>query len=224
MNPKPKFFIVCGDIVDAFPSQEPFRTNQEKDIKQVFNELDPSIPLVCVCGNHDVGDEPTSESIQRYVNHFGDDYFDFYCSGIHCIVLNSQFYINCKNVEELSKQHEQWLDNVLNENKETVKHTIIFQHVPWFIADVNEEKEYFNIEPEIRMKMLDKFSNAGVSKIFCGHYHRNAGGKYKQLEEIVTSAIGLQLGNDKPGIRLVRVTEANIEHEYFEVNNLPSTF
>ena len=56
MNPKPAFFIVCGDLVDAFPDQWPqIRASQERDFFQVFSKLTPDIPLVCVCGNHDVG-------------------------------------------------------------------------------------------------------------------------------------------------------------------------
>ena len=56
MKPKPAFFIVCGDLVDAFPNEWPdIRAEQEKDFFEVFKNLDPDIPLICVCGNHDVG-------------------------------------------------------------------------------------------------------------------------------------------------------------------------
>ena len=40
------------------------------------------------------------------------------------------------------------------------------------------------------------------------------------MEEIVTSAIGLQLGTDKVGIRLVRVTEDEIQDQYFPTEEL----
>ena len=57
MDPKPAFFIVCGDLVDAFPEKWPeIRAKQEKDFFKVFSDLDKDIPLVCVCGNHDVGE------------------------------------------------------------------------------------------------------------------------------------------------------------------------
>ena len=56
MNPKPAFFIVCGDLVDAFPDKWPeIRKAQEQDFFKVFSGLDKDIPLVCVCGNHDIG-------------------------------------------------------------------------------------------------------------------------------------------------------------------------
>ena len=57
MNPKPAFFIVCGDLVDAFPHEWPqIRASQEEDFFRVFSKLPPDIPLICVCGNHDVGE------------------------------------------------------------------------------------------------------------------------------------------------------------------------
>ena len=64
-RPKPKFFIVCGDLVDAMPDQWPeIRARQEEDFFKVYSKLDKDIPLVCVCGNHDVGNRPTKETIE----------------------------------------------------------------------------------------------------------------------------------------------------------------
>ena len=33
MEPKPRFFIICGDLVDAYPMDEPRRSQQEADFK-----------------------------------------------------------------------------------------------------------------------------------------------------------------------------------------------
>lgn len=81
LRPKPRFFIVCGDMIDAFPSDINYEA-QFSDFKAVFQELDPEIPLVCVCGNHDVGDQPTVESIAKYKSNYGDDYYSFWVGGI----------------------------------------------------------------------------------------------------------------------------------------------
>ena len=83
------------------------------------------------------------------------------------------------------------------------------------------DKTYFNIEVELREKMLTKFYACGVRKIFCGHYHRNAGGWYKDLELVVTSAIGCRLGDDPHGMRLVKVEEDKIEHKYHSLDDFP---
>lgn len=72
--------------------------------------------------------------------------------------------------------------------------------------------------------MLDKFNRSGVRAIFCGHYHRNAGGRYKNLEVIVTSAVGAQIPtidsreiDFKSGYRIVEVDETKLEHKYVEI-------
>jgi predicted MPP superfamily phosphohydrolase len=43
---KPKFVVICGDLVDDYPGSEPRRSKQLEDFKKVFAELDQNIPLV----------------------------------------------------------------------------------------------------------------------------------------------------------------------------------
>ena len=46
MQPRPAFFIVCGDLVDAMPDLWPdIRKEQEKDFLKIYSELDEEIPL-----------------------------------------------------------------------------------------------------------------------------------------------------------------------------------
>jgi hypothetical protein len=57
------------------------------------------------------------------------------------------------------------------------KHLIILQHIPLFLKSHDEPThEYFNLEYNQRLNLLQRFRNAGVTKVFCGHYHQNAGG------------------------------------------------
>ena len=223
LSPKPAFFVVCGDLVDAFSDKFPeIRARQEKDLKDIYSKLSQDIPMICVCGNHDVGNSPTKESIETYTKSFGDDYFSFYKNGCCFLVLNSQFYEDASNVPELYKEHEEWLEVELEAAREAgVAHIIIFQHIPWFVKDADEGKFYFNVEKNLRLKKLDQFIKAGVKKVFCGHYHRNAGGFYKSLEVVVTSAIGCQIGSDQHGMRIVKVDQEKVCHDYYPLNNFP---
>lgn len=41
------------------------RAAQDIDFKKVMSELDPEIAAVCVCGNHDVGNNPTVQTIEK---------------------------------------------------------------------------------------------------------------------------------------------------------------
>lgn len=223
MVPRPRFFVVCGDLVDAMPGTE-YRRAQEDDFIKLFAKLHPDILLICVCGNHDIGNTPTPAAVKNYCNRFGDDYFAFYCGGVMFIVLNSQYFEDPSLVQDLAKEQEIWLDEKLLEAKTgNFKHVVIFQHIPWFLRDPNEAKEYFNIACDLREKMLKKFKDAGIRAVFCGHYHRNAGGFYKDVEVVVTSAVGAQLGIDKSGFRVVKVLDDKITHTYCAIEDAPET-
>ncbi|EEB13831.1 conserved hypothetical protein [Pediculus humanus corporis] len=196
MRPKPKFFVMCGDLCDEMPNNDfLLRKKQESDFKKVFQKLDKDIPLVCVCGNHDVGNSPTRETMKLYNSSFGDDYYYFWCGGILFLVINSQYFVDSAHVPDLAEKQEKWIEEKLKEANK--KRIIVFQHVPWFLKKFDEEDQYFNINSSVRRKWLKKFKKAGVKAIFCGHYHRNGGGIYDNIDVAVTSAVGGQLGNDK---------------------------
>lgn len=220
MQPKPLFMIICGDLVDSLPRSEIGR-RQVVDFKRIFAKLDQTIPLVCVCGNHDVGDEPTNKTIRDYRETFGEDYFYFTKNDLLFIVINSQFYQNRGHVQEEAREQDRWLESVLSKCK-LFKYSIIFEHIPWFLEEPEEENDYFNIRKEVRLEWLKKFKAAGVTKIMCGHYHRNAGGWLDDMELVVTSAIGAQLGSARSGIRIVRVLDKSIEHKYYAMEEVPS--
>lgn len=66
-------------------------------------------------------------------------------------------------------------------------------------------------------------NEAGIRAIFTGHYHRNGGGHYKDLEVIVTSALGAQIAGKIPvksGYRIVQVGEAAITHRYVNIEDV----
>ena len=91
------------------------RKEQLVDFRRVFSQIDPDIPLICVCGNHDVGDIPTKETVRIYREQFGQDYFVFWAGGVRFVVLNSQYYMNADDVnDELEKQNAMIDSLVLN--------------------------------------------------------------------------------------------------------------
>lgn len=221
MTPQPKFFVVCGDLVDDGPGQQ-HQAAQQRDFKRLFSELNNNIPLVCVCGNHDVGNEPTPQTLQEYRSRYGDDYFVFWVGSTLFIVLNSQLYYDHSNAVDEYKAHDAWLDEQLKICASgECTHCVMFQHIPWFTSHPEEDDQYFNVPKVQRERMLKKLNDAGVRYVFSGHFHRNAGGKYKNLEMVVTSAIGCQIGDDVSGMRLVRVSEGKIDHKYYGLSEWP---
>lgn len=218
MKPKPRFFVVCGDMLDTRPGTEEeqsLRKEQYADFVNVFKDLDPEIKLVCTCGNHDVGDIPTPESVGIYWEQFGPDYFSFWVGGVKFVVLNSQYFKSPETVPEVYKKQSKFIEGIPDAR---ANHLVVMQHIPFFIKDADEDDViYLNIEKEQRFPVLDKLVRFGVHHIFCGHYHRNAGGTYKDMEQVVTSALGGPLGSDPSGFRIVRVEKDKITHEYVSV-------
>lgn len=59
--------------------------------------------------------------------------------------------------------------------------------------------------------------------MFAGHLHRNAGGSYHDIPFTTTTAMGAQLGDDVPGLRIVKVWEEKVEQSFYSPDNLPTT-
>lgn len=62
-----------------------------------------------------------------------------------------------------------------------------------------------------------------MSHVFCGHYHRNSTGFYKNLEVVTTCAIGAPMGEDPSGLRIVKMYEKNVVDTYYSLNDIPSS-
>jgi len=200
---KPAFAIVCGDMTNAYPenSSTPlYLQHAEKDaFKRVFSRVDESIPLLCVCGNHDIGDRPNSKTLNIYMKRWGDDYYSFWCGGVKFLVINTQVYKalerdpHAEDLLRMRKAQDAWLEKELEKtDAEKPAHLVILSHIPPYIEAPDEEDGYFNLKSTSRDELVTKCKAKGASKWFCGHYHRNscacdADGKF---EVVVTGAVG----------------------------------
>nr|XP_023413107.1 serine/threonine-protein phosphatase CPPED1 isoform X2 [Loxodonta africana] len=161
LNPKPKFFVLCGDLIHAMPGT-PWRQEQTEDLQRVLKELDREIPLVFVSGNHDIGNVPTAESIAEFCQTWGDDYFSFWVGGVLFLVLNSQFFYDASRCPALKQAQDQWLDEQLSiAGERQCQHSVVFQHIPLFLQSIDEDDDYFNLTKSVRQEVADKFTKAG---------------------------------------------------------------
>ncbi|XP_020567577.1 serine/threonine-protein phosphatase CPPED1 isoform X2 [Oryzias latipes] len=223
LRPRPRFMVLCGDLVHSMPGTE-FKEGQERDLKEALKGTDPSIPLIFVSGNHDIGNTPTPSSVENFCKTWGDDYFSFWVGGVLCLVLNSQLFFDASACPQLKEAQETWLEDQLStaasSSSAGPKHILVFQHIPLYLQRPDEENDYFNLQKEVRQKLLDRFRKAGVKAVFSGHYHRNAGGYFDGLDMVVSSAIGCQLGEDTHGVRVVVVTADGVVHRYHSLEQL----
>jgi serine/threonine-protein phosphatase CPPED1 len=220
---KPRFAIVCGDLVNQ-PPPGPAFVPQVREFQRIARQVDPAIPLVCVCGNHDVGNRPTPASLAAYRKEFGDDRFSFWAGGVCCIVLNSSLYSDPSAAPEEQERQHAWLrDELAAARRAGPKHLLVFQHHPWFLAKPDDPDQYFTIPRVRRGPALELLREAGVRAVFAGHYHRNAHGADGPMEMVTTGPVGKPLGKDPSGLRIVKVYADRLEHAYHGLDSVPQT-
>jgi len=231
MKPSPAFVCVCGDLVDMeysfekkkgdkskFPSEEDcdaIQDQQNVDFKRIWSGIDPKIALVCLCGNHDVGNRPTPRSISRFREAFGDEYLAFWTNGSYNIVLNNVIYVDPSGAEEMFNTQHQWLENRLQyASDEHATNIFVFAHHPWFLYDEFENPDdlsgyspypdewqpsdgkfpdsYFSMNLVQREKALELFRRYNVTACFSGHFHQNLISKTSWgMDMIITSSLSV---------------------------------
>lgn len=221
MTPRPSFVCMCGDLVDMhpdlFPSVGTMESRAETQMQQFYDfqstwrGLDASIPLVCLCGNHDVGNRPSAESIDRYKSLFGDDYFAFWCNGCYFVCVNSNIYFDKTLVGDRFEEQHAWLEERLSyAHGANARKIFLCGHHPWFLFREDETSSeltgintfvargeehlvpdsYFSVPTEPRKKVLSLCKKYNVDACFSGHYHQNLVVKSSWgMPMIVTGAI-----------------------------------
>ncbi|KAG7337335.1 metallophosphoesterase [Nitzschia inconspicua] len=253
LNPRPKFCCVCGDLCDmestfwqnqdndVFTKEQcdQIQERQRKDFQTTWSALHEDIALVCLCGNHDIGNRPTKDSIDSFRQHFGDDYLSFWSTKhSYNIVVNSTLFSNPSGAPDLYQQQVQWLEEQLRyarSQKQTTTATsiFVFGHHPWFLYTETEDADsmtgvspykqwkfpdhYFHIPKEQRMPVMDLFRKYGVTAAFSGHFHQNMVSEASfGMKMIVTSSLSDVMNStgkpndlDEPNTRGLRIVTVN---------------
>lgn len=216
---KPAFVVITGDLIN-----EAGNAAQAAEYKRIAAKLDPRIRLYNVAGNHDVGNEPTAESLARYRERFGPDYYSFQSGDIYGIVLNSNLEKGAKNVPQEAAKMKAWFQAELGKAKASgAKQIILFQHIPFFEKDPNEPEVYNSVPVDVRQRYLKMLHDAGVKWVFAGHLHQNKEMRDSDLTIVATGPVGMPLNGAKSGIRVVSVTPEGVKHKYFDFGDLPET-
>ena len=214
---KPAFVVITGDL-----------TNNREDaaevaeFKRIAAKLAPGIRLFNVPGNHDLGNEPTPESLAVYRERFGPDYYTFRVGDIAGFVVDSSLLkAPAQTYAEASKM-EAWLRTELGKARsEGVKHLIVFEHIPPFMKDPKEPETYDSFPLETRARYLKLLHEFGVKHLFAGHYHASVETSDGDLEIHVTGPVGMPLRGGKSGMRIVSVTPGSVSQRYYDFGALP---
>ncbi len=213
----PAFLVVTGDLINK--TGDPA---QLAEYKRINKALDPTIHLYSVPGNHDVGNDPTPESIAAYRKNIGPDYYSFREGPIYGIVLNSSYFKAPAQVQAEAAKQEAWLTAELEKMKSTGAIPVVFLHIPLFLEQPGEPDQYFNTPLETRARILALLHRYNVHYVIAGHYHRNAYGKDGDLEMITTCAAGKPIGPDPSGFRIAEVVGSRIMNMYYGLGSIPN--
>ena len=215
---RPAFVVICGDFINT-----PGHTGQAEEFKRIAAQLDPSISLHLLPGNHDLDNEPTSQTLAWYRENFGKDWYSFRHGAVYGIVLNSTILGEPGAVQGEVDAQLAWLRAELpRAQASSAAHILVFQHHPYFLTAPDEADGYYNLPRETRRLYLDLFKVHGVRAVLAGHYHRNAHGRDGELEMITTGPVGRPLGDDPSGFRIVRFSPEGLAHTYYGLDEVPS--
>ena len=167
------FAIHCGDAVHV-PNKKSFA-----DYRRIIKKL--NVPSYNAPGNHDVGDNPTPESLALFREEIGDDRFSFEHKGRTFIFLNT--LLLKEHLEGESEQQDIWLGEVLAEAKKAGHPVVIVGHHPLYIETPDEDKlPYFTIPKGKRGELLELFATHNVAAVLTGHTHWLVANEYKGMK------------------------------------------
>jgi 3',5'-cyclic AMP phosphodiesterase CpdA len=209
----PDFVVITGDFVN-----DQNAVAQIDEFKRITAKIKPAIKVYYSPGNHDIGQVPTNESLEKYKKNYGSDCFSFEHKGVSLIGFNSGL-IKAK-LEKPEQEQFRWLTKKLKKSR-NAQHILLFCHYPFFNKTVDEPEAYSNIGTEYRLKYLELFEECGVDAVFSGHHHNNGLATYGNVELVTTSSLGKPLGEAPSGFRIVKVYNDKIEHVFFGLEDLP---
>ncbi len=189
---KPDFVLICGDLVD--------RANEKSfnDFLEIKNKL--NVPCLLAPGNHDVGNNPNTKSLEFYREKIGADYFVKEFENYALVIANSQLWK--KEVENESEKHNDWFFETINDLNSKNKNIFVVMHFPFFIENVKEEENYYNFPKAKRFEILEFLSENETKAVFSGHAHKTFFNEYKNIKLASTETTSKNFDKRPFGFRL----------------------
>jgi serine/threonine-protein phosphatase CPPED1 len=202
---RPDFVVVCGDLVTT-PDAKSFH-----DFNSVRKKL--GMPCYCTPGNHDLGNEPTRESLLNDRKFVGKDYLSFTHKGCGFVVLNTQIW-KTPVAGETQKQ-DAWMQETLQAMAAKGHPVFIVEHYPPFVKTPDEPDAYFNLPIEKRKALLAAFEGYGVVAVLAGHTHTTNTTQFGRFQVVNSETTSKNFDRRPFGIRLWHVSpDGTCHHEF----------
>ena len=210
---KPDFVVICGDLV---------QTANDKSFAD-FNSIKAGFKLPCHCaaGNHDVGNKPTPETLRRYRETVGKDYYSFENKGYTFVVANTQLWKAPLAGE--SEKHDAWFKKTLETARKKKSPAIIVVHYPLFVKEPNEKEIYYNIPQPKRREILDLCEENGVVAFLAGHTHKLITNEYKGIQLVNGETTSKNFDKRPMGFRLWNAGDKQgLRHRFIKLEGMPA--
>ena len=180
--------------------------------------------LVCVPGNHDVGDrvsvkpsQPVNDArLAQWRDVIGPDYWSLDLGGWRLVGLNAMLFDTGHPAEE---QQFTWLETTIS----TSLPVAVFLHKPLFVEHREEgPRGYWTVPPQPRRRLLSMLDQANVKLIASGHLHIHRERAFGDTTHVWGPAASFVCGEsqeDLGGVRRLGVME-----HLFEGDSVTSRF
>jgi 3',5'-cyclic AMP phosphodiesterase CpdA len=192
---RPDLVVICGDLVNS-PDEKSYT-----DISAAKSRL--AVPCYGVPGNHDVGNNPTHESLERYRRLAGKDYYSVEHKGCRFVMVNSQLW-KTPVAGETEKQ-DAWLISILESASKKRQRVFLVMHHPLFTKEAEEPENYFNLPPGKRKELLSLFERCGVMAVLAGHTHTTAITEYRGIQFATSETTSKNFDQRPYGFRIWHV-------------------
>lgn len=197
--------LLAGDLT---------QNNKPEDVAKYLEMVKGfKAPIHHVAGNHDVGDKVlsdkksglTAERVALFEKTVAPAFFvGQLAPTVRVVGITSSLMGS-----GLPRESEQWsfLETALTADESQT--TLLLTHYPLFVNTLDEPSEYFNIEPESRMRLLRMMQAANVRVVLSGHTHRPLEHKLGAMHMITAPPVsfGLPKGQQPEGWTLVTLSQ-----------------
>ncbi|MCQ2144012.1 MAG: metallophosphoesterase, partial [Bacteroidales bacterium] len=193
---KPACVVITGDLVNNWNNEE-----QRAIYKGHIAEIDPSVAVYAVPGNHD---HPNfSDEVVSYYNDLvGYDRFSFTkgnCAFIgfdSCVILNG--------TPEAEEAQLEWLKAELGKARKK-DHIFLFCHCPLAQKSLDEPEQWDNFPFDKREKYSSLFKEYGVEALFTGHTHALNVADFDGMKSYNASAVSFAFEGSETGFNVAKV-------------------
>ncbi|KAL4125043.1 hypothetical protein PRIC2_008633 [Phytophthora ramorum] len=176
----PAFVVICGDFINAKPSQE-FYEAQATAFQKLLNKISPQIRLVFAAGSDEFD---TREELKKYQESFGDARFSFWFGGIKCIVANSTILHRVKEFPEEVAAQTEWMKKELENGKLCARGTVVISGRSFSPVDTKmSNNEDATSSDQLHAKYWDMIRDGQACLVVSG------GSTVDSLSSVITKAV-----------------------------------